>query len=135
MAKAKPSKMPTQELKAAEAGEMLMGQSMPAELSATDITMMTAGAVSVPTLEPPLAKKEEVLAAWVSGKQINALWGINQNRNSWVYVSDVGWKKLANNSDSAIVALTILTSHAKQLNCPVDYREEADNMIHEICVW
>ena len=72
---------------------------------------------------------------WVTGKTVNALWSINENRNSWIGVSGVGWVKLANNSDSAIVALTMLGADAKLTGGQVSYRQESDNMIHEMYVW
>ena len=75
------------------------------------------------------------VSAWQNSKKFNALWSINQNRNSWVGVEGVGWKKLANNSDSAIVALTMLASHARAKGSSVNYREESDGMIYEMYVW
>jgi hypothetical protein len=75
------------------------------------------------------------ITAWQNNARITALWSINQNRNSWVHVDGVGWKKLANNSDSGIVALTMLGAHARDRDRIVNYREEADGMIHEIYVW
>jgi len=75
------------------------------------------------------------VTAWLNNKKFTGLWSINQVRNSWVYVDGVGWKKLANNSDSAIVALTVLGSHAREKASVVNYREESDGMIHEMYVW
>jgi|SRR5215207_2495170 len=75
------------------------------------------------------------VTGWNNNKQIIALWSINQNRNSWVGVSGIGWKKLANNSDSAIVALTMLSAHAREKVATVHYRDESDGMIHEMYVW
>ncbi len=75
------------------------------------------------------------VSAWQNSKKFNALWSINQNRNSWVGVEGIGWKKLANNSDSAIVALTMLASHARAKGSSVNYREESDGMIYEMYVW
>ncbi|MCA9325463.1 hypothetical protein KDA23_05380 [Candidatus Saccharibacteria bacterium] len=75
------------------------------------------------------------VAAWQNNKRISALWSINQNRNSWVGVDGIGWKKLVNNSDSAIVALTMLASHAREKGSVVNYREESDGMIYEMYVW
>jgi len=72
---------------------------------------------------------------WVNGKKINALWSINENRNSWVGVTGVGWVKLANNNDTAIVALTMLGADAKITQGTVNYRQESDGMIHEMYVW
>ena len=72
---------------------------------------------------------------WQYGKKINALWSINENRNSWVGVTGVGWVKLANNNDTAIVALTMLGADAKLTQGTVNYRQESDGMIHEMYVW
>jgi len=137
MTTSKPSKTPTQESNISGSGETLLNQSTPTEFSTTEMAMiMAANAVAAPILEPPTAAMgEKGITTWMNDKRINALWSINQDRNSWMGVSGVGWKKLANNSDSAIVALTALASHAKQLNCRIDYREEADGKVHEMYVW
>lgn len=100
-----------------------------------------AGAAAAPTAEPPAAIEEGFAAGgiaatvWVNNKRINALWSINENRNVWVGVTGVGWVKLANNSDTAIVALTMLGANARQTQGIVNYRQESDNMIHEMYVW
>jgi len=44
-------------------------------------------------------------------------------------------KKLSTASDSGVVALTLLASHAKQLGSIVNYRDEDDGMVHEMYVW
>ena len=75
------------------------------------------------------------IATWLNNKRVARLWGINQNRNSWVYVTGVGWKRLANNSDTAVVALTTLAASAKFTQTNYNYREEADHMIYETYVW
>jgi len=91
---------------------------------------------TVPTLTPStMASGTGGIAAWNNDKRVSALWGINQNRNSWVYITGVGWKRLANNSDSAVMALTALAAHAKQTQTAYSYRDEADGMIHESYVW
>ena len=99
---------------------------------------------AMPSLEPPQVALaagtvgEAATAAtgtWLSDKRVGALWSINQLRNSWAYITGVGWKKLYNTSDSSITAMTMLASHARQTNSRFDYREEADQMIHEIYVW
>ena len=94
-----------------------------------------------PTAEPPTSAQTGGgtgaigATVWVNGKKINALWAINENRNSWVAVAGIGWVKLANNSDTAIVALTMLGANARQTQGIVNYRQESDNMIHEMYVW
>ena len=75
------------------------------------------------------------IATWLGDKRVSSLWSINQVRNSWVGISGVGWVKLSNASDSAIVAMTMLASHAKEKQSRFDYRQEADGMIHEIYAW
>ncbi len=116
------------------------GASRPDELTEAQLATLArtgAGMDAAPTLAPPseLAGAGGGVTAWQSDKRINALWSISENRNSWVSVVGVGWKKLANNSDSAIVALTLLGAHAKQMQTAVNYRDEADGMIHEMYVW
>lgn len=109
-------------------------------------TADTAGAgasgatLAAPTAEPPEAGSGGGIGAigatvWINNKKINALWSINENRNVWVGVAGVGWVKLANNSDSAIVAFTMLGANARQTQGAVNYRQESDNMIHEMYVW
>ena len=94
-----------------------------------------------PTQSPPASAVAAAAAGgvtattWVTGKTVNGLWAINENRNSWIGVAGVGWVKLANNSDSAIVALTMLGANAKVTQGSVNYRQESDNMIHEMYVW
>jgi hypothetical protein len=102
------------------------------------LAVISSGA---PTAQPPtsVAARDSVAASdastWLNGKKINALWTVNENRNSWAGIAGVGWVRLANNSDSAIVALSILCAHAKQTQATVNYRQEADDMIHEMYVW
>lgn len=90
---------------------------------------------SVPTLDLTGGVGAGEITAWQNNKQINALWAINENRNVWVGVTGVGWKKLANNDDSAIVAFTLLSGSARITQTTVNYRDEADGMIHEMYVW
>ncbi len=90
---------------------------------------------AAPAIRPPEEGLGAGITAWLSDKRITGVWSINQNRNSWVHVNGVGWRKLANNSDTAVVALTVLGSHARQTQTRVDYREEADGLLHEMYVW
>jgi hypothetical protein len=91
---------------------------------------------AAPTLVPPQSVSVSASAtAWANDARVNALWSIAENRNAWVGVADVGWRKLANNSDTAIVALTMLAAHARETQSSYAYREEADGMIHECYIW
>ena len=101
-------------------------------------TSSVAAGSSAPSIKPPTetATGGEGITAWQNNRHITALWSINQNRNSWVYVKEIAaWKKLMDNSDSAIVALTLLSASAMQTQSIVNYREEADGKIYEMYVW
>ena len=121
-----------------------MSETKPQQDLLSSVSMAAGGDGSTvsaaPTAEPPSAAESGGIGAvgasvWVNNKKINALWSINENRNSWVGVAGVGWVKLANNSDSAIVAMTILGANARQTQGVVNYRQESDNMIHEMYIW
>lgn len=94
---------------------------------------------AVPTMKPPtageLATAEGVGAAWHTSKRIDALWSIDQARNAWIHVVDLGWRRLYNGRDGAFQALTTLASQARQTNSIVHLREEPDGMIYEIYLW
>jgi hypothetical protein len=70
-----------------------------------------------------------------SGVTVDALWSINQIRNAWMHVVNIGWVKIFNGSDGAFTALNTLASQARQTGRPVTYRQEADGMVHEIYLW
>lgn len=120
------------------------GATIPSEFPPSNVGNAASIAVSVPMIAgmndaaPSLPITEGLvsgIATWQNNKQITALWSINQNRNSYVSISGIGWKKLANNSDSVIVALTMLSAHAREKGVNVNYREENDGMIHEMYAW
>jgi len=75
------------------------------------------------------------VGAWQNNKQVNALWTNNQDRNSWVGVVGVGWKKLAGPNETALSAMTMLVAHARATGSAINYRDEADTLIHEVYVW
>lgn len=104
----------------------------------------SAGTVRVPPGPPQLHSAPSLptsggtvagIAAWQSNKQVDALWTINQDRNSWVGIAGIGWKKLSGPNETAAVALTMLVAHARGTASPVTYRDESDNLIHEVYVW
>ena len=96
------------------------------------------GAQEMPTEAPPELINDEDegfgATAWHSSKKVTLLWSKNQNRNSWIAIEGVGWRRLANNSDTGVVALTMLAAHAKQLNRITSLKEDS-GQIKEIYVW
>ena len=98
----------------------------------------SATADAQPSQMPPTATEKGNsggITVWNNDKRVTALWTINQNRNSWVYINGVGWKRLSAASDSANLALTLLAAHAKQSQTNYTYRDESDGLIHESYVW
>jgi glucose/arabinose dehydrogenase len=91
-----------------------------------------------PTVRPPtvaVEAAEGVTATWRNNVRIDALWSIDETRNAWVRVVDVGWRKIYNGRDGAFQALTTIASQARQTGRPVNLREEPDGMIYEIYLW
>ena len=92
-----------------------------------------------PTLEPPARQAsggaESALGAWNNGQHVVGTFGTANDQNQWLNISGVGWKKIINTSSSANMALTILGNHARLMNTVINYRDEADGMVHEIYAW
>ena len=75
---------------------------------------------------------------WQNGKKITGLWTINENRNAWVWVDGLGWRKLAHDDDSVFTAMLATCVEAKGDNRFVNFREVGTGgniEIHEIYVW
>jgi hypothetical protein len=49
-------------------------------------------------------------------------------------IAGTGWVRLANSSDSACEAMTILAAHARAKSCRIDYAVDA-GLTTEIYVW
>lgn len=132
--------MPDKEPKAmpptASTDTLEVGGSRPSTEPPAEALLASEGSDSMPLETPPAESAAATAfgAVWHSGKKIDALWSINQNRNSWVHVAGIGWKRLANNSDSAVVALTMGGAHARQMNSTVSLKEDA-GQITEMYVW
>ncbi len=76
-----------------------------------------------------------ITGAWHNGLTVDALWSVNEPRNAFMHVVGVGWKKIYNGTDAAFTALTTLASQARQTGRSINYRDEADGMVHEIYLW
>ena len=112
-------------------------ETQPLDLSSAEFAFAANAGATAPALEPPAAALDvrAITSVWVNNQHVTGLWIINQNRNSWAAFGSAGWQKFANNSDSAIVAFTLLAAHAKDAQGIVNYRTEADKMVHEVYVW
>lgn len=90
-----------------------------------------------PTLNPPSAGSGGGATAWNSGVRVTSTWSIAENRNFWIHFSLIGWRKCADNSDSAAMAFGMLACSARQTNAPVNYLEtdDAQKQVTQIYVW
>lgn len=94
-----------------------------------------------PKLQPGATGAEAIAAlgavtgTWSTGALIDAMWSANEVRNAWMHVASVGWKKIFNGTDGAFMALTALASQARETGRTVNFRVEADGMVHEIYLW
>lgn len=120
-------------------------QGMSAPTIAPDIVASMTAQVAVemaPGLLPagvdPTLEAQAIAAltgTWRQNVQVTALWSINEPRNAWIYVANIGWKKLFNGRDGAFNALVTLASQARQTGRPISFREENDGMVYEIYLW
>jgi len=97
----------------------------------------SAGGVEAePTLQPPFAAATaDGVGLWVSNKQVDALYSTYAARFSWMHVAGSAWRRFSPASDSGVAALALLAAHARDRGRPVNYREEADQLVHEMYVW
>jgi len=91
-----------------------------------------------PTLQPPgaaAAVTGDGLGLWATNKQVDALYATYAARFSWMHVAGGPWRRFSPASDSGVAALALLAAHARDRGRPVNYREEADQLVHEMYVW
>ena len=101
-----------------------------------------AEAVSVADAPPELIPPEESAAAgergvtaWLTNTRIIGVWSNSSNKNSFINIKDVGWRRLNPAGENAVVAMTMLASHARADGRNVTVRVESDNLVHELYVW
>jgi hypothetical protein len=109
-------------------------------LSANDLKVLpgAGGSVATPAQAVAGVTAQAAVASgtvWQSQKSITSQWTIDQDRNSWIGVSGIGWQKLSTASDSGCAALTALASSAIITKAQVSYRTESDGMVHEMYVF
>ena len=71
---------------------------------------------------------------WQNNKRIGGLWTIDQDRNAWVFVTGIGWKKVAADNDNIFFNLLTQLAMAKSGGRPVNYYE-LQGVIREVYVW
>lgn len=57
---------------------------------------------------------------WMNNQRIIGLWSIDQDRNAWVYIDQIGWRRIAPDNDNIFFDLLVQLSSAKAGNRPVN---------------
>jgi hypothetical protein len=83
----------------------------------------------------PIAAVASGISAWQKDKRVIGLWSIKQNRTSLAYIGGVGWKKLVDNAERAIEALTRLRAHAHEKRSVIDCHNQSGGMIYDSTGW
>ncbi len=95
----------------------------------------TEGIAAAPTLQPGAASAADGIGLWQTNRQVDALYSTYAARFSWMHVASGPWRRFSPVSDSGVAALALLAAHARDRGRPVNFREEADQLIHEMYVW
>jgi C1A family cysteine protease len=77
---------------------------------------------------------EDIEPIWERNRRIIGLWAINQNRNAWVYVQGLGWRKISPDNDNIFFDMLTQLIAAKAGNRRVDFRQK-NRVIKEIYVF
>ncbi len=105
-------------------------------LPGSDLLDLTAG---VPQLAPPeevlTAGADEGVTAWLTNRKILALWTNSANKNSYINIQGIGWRRLFPGSDATVVCMSMMAAHARAEGRNVNVRIEGDNLVHELYVW
>lgn len=108
------------------------------------VRSIAATVADYPTQEPPSTLQQGIAsgtggavgAGWQTNKKVTGLWrACGNDRNSYMYVDGIGWRKFADNSDSAIMAFSIIAAHAKTTGKGANYYEGDDGKVNTIYVW
>lgn len=94
---------------------------------------------TAPKLAPPARAAQEGTTAvgaavWQTDKRVSGLYTTYHPRNSWMYITGIGWKRLATANDSTQEAMNLLASHCREKSCRIDYSEDG-GLVNEIYVW
>jgi hypothetical protein len=99
---------------------------------------IVANMAAVPTQLPPSQQSQDnaVSAGWQNGKKVTGLYRTCGNdRNAWMHVDGLGWRKFLETSDSAIMAFNIIAAHAKTTNKEVNFYEGDDGKVNTLYVF
>ena len=131
----RPSALPPATSSRAQSGCGCNGSSAGAPAAGAMVAAGGATASTAPSLRPVSTGAGAVTATWQSNVHVSGVWSINQDRNAWVYLDTVGWRKLSDASESGLVAMNMIASHAYQLGSTSSLYEGDDGRIAQLYVW
>ena len=121
---------------AAGAGKCGCQGSGSTKVAGSSSSVGATAALQAPSLRPAATGSAGgATATWQSNVHVIGLWSINQDRNCWVYLDNVGWRNLSGASESGLVAMNMLASHAYQLGSTTSLYEEDDGSLSQLYVW
>ncbi len=89
-----------------------------------------------PTQEPPSqALKAVQAAAWQNNKKVTGMWSNCADRNTYMHIDGVGWRKFIENSESAMIAFNLIAAHAKSTDKAITYYEDDNTKVTTVLVW
>ena len=68
-----------------------------------------------------------------TNRKVIGLWAINQDRNAWVYIENLGWRRISPDNDVIFYNMLAQLISAKAANRPVNFQEE-NNVIKQVYV-
>jgi hypothetical protein len=71
---------------------------------------------------------------WHNNKKINGQWSKAETRNSWIGITDLGWKKISPATDTSVTAITIIAASALETQTPVNVLLDNDQVV-ELYNW
>jgi C1A family cysteine protease len=74
-----------------------------------------------------------VETGWLNNTRVLGLWTIDQDRNAWVYLDNVGWRRIAFDNDNIFLDMLVQLVAAKSANRPVNVYQE-NSIITQIYV-
>jgi len=72
-------------------------------------------------------------SGWERNKRVIGLWAINEDRNAWAYISDLGWRRISFDNDNIFLDMLAQLTAAKAGSRRVDIRQES-GVIKELYV-
>lgn len=60
---------------------------------------------------------------WQNNKRVVGLWTIDQDRNAWVFIDGIGWKRVAFDNDNIFFNMLNQLAMAKSASRPINYYE------------